>query len=56
MKTLSKGSFTDDFQKMASGGGVNQISPDVALTTCIHLYSQSTQRANLWFLTAFVVD
>ena len=30
------------------GGGVYQISPDVALTTCIHLYSKSTQRARLW--------
>ena len=38
MKTFWKPSFTHFFQKMAPGGGGYQISPDVALTTCIHLY------------------
>ena len=51
METFSKPSFTHFFQKMAPrGGGVYQISPDVALTTCIHLYSESTRKANLWKL------
>ena len=44
------------FPKMAPGGGIYQISPDVALTTCIHLYSKSTQRANLWTPTACFLD
>ena len=57
MKTFSKPSFTHFFKKKwPPGGGVYQISPDVALTTCIHLYSKSTQRANLWTLMAFFLD
>ena len=57
MKTFSKPSFTHLFQRMApGGGGFYQISPDVALTTCIHLYSKSTQRANLWTPTACLLD
>ena len=52
MKTFSKPSFTHFFQKWPPGGGGYQISPDVALTTCIHLWSKSTQRANLWTLLA----
>ena len=43
-------------KKMAPGGGGYQISPDVALTTCIHLYSKSTQRASLWTLSACFLD
>ena len=42
VKTFSKPSFNHSFQKMAPRGGAYQISPDVALTTCIHLYSKST--------------
>ena len=46
MKTFSKGSFTRFFQKMApEEGAFYQISPDVALTTCIQLYSKSTKNA-----------
>ena len=57
MKTFSKPSFTHCFERIApGGGGVYQISPDVALTTCIHLYSKSTQRANLWTPSACFVD
>ena len=42
-KTFSKGSFTCFFQKMAPvGGGVYQISPDVALTTCMQLLLEMT--------------
>ena len=37
MKTFSKPSFTHFPQKWPPGGGVYQISQDVALTTCIHL-------------------
>ena len=50
MKTFSKGSFTRFFQKMAPGGGraFYQISPDVALTTCIQRYSKGTQKAIFW--------
>ena len=56
-KTFSKPSFTHFFPKNGPReGGVYQISPDVALTTCIHLYSKSTQRANLWTQTACVLD
>ena len=45
MKTFSKGSFTRFFQRMApGGGGIYQISPDVALTTCIQMYSKRTQK------------
>ena len=34
---------------MAPGGGASyQISPDVAVTTCIQLYSERTQKAILW--------
>ena len=41
-----KGSFTRFFQKMAPGGGAfYHISPDMALTTCIQLYSKRTQKA-----------
>ena len=51
IKTFSKGSFTRFFQKMAPGGGAfYQVSPDVALTTCIQLYSKSTQKAIFWTL------
>ena len=56
MKTVSKPSFTHFFQKMAPRGGGYQISPAVALTTCIHLYSKSTQRASLWTLLACSLD
>ena len=57
MKTFSQPSFTHFSQKWPpGGGGVYQISPDVALTTCIHLSSKSTQRANLWTLTACFLD
>ena len=36
MKTFLKGSFRRFFRKMAPGGGAfYQISPDVALTTCM---------------------
>ena len=59
MKTFSKPSFTAIFSKKrppGGGGGFYQISPDVALTTCIHLYSKSTQRANLWTLLACFLD
>ena len=40
-KTFSKGSFTRFFQKMAprGGGAFYQISPDVALTTCMHFFT-----------------
>ena len=42
MKTFPKPSFTHSVQKNGpGGGGVYQISPDVALTTCIQLYSKS---------------
>ena len=46
-KTFSKGSFTRFLQKEAprGGGAFYQISPDVALTTCIQLYSESTRKA-----------
>ena len=50
-KTLLKGSFTRFFQKMAPGGGGGafyQISPDVALTTCIQPSSKSTQKTITW--------
>ena len=30
------------------GGAFYQISPDVALTTCIQLYSKLTQKAIFW--------
>ena len=55
MKTVLKGSFTRVFQKMAAGGGgaFYQISPDVALTTCIQIYSKCTQKAIFWTLRAF---
>ena len=43
VKTFSKGSFTRFFQKIASGGGAfYQISPDVALTTCMQLLLEMT--------------
>ena len=51
MKTVLKGSFTRFFQKKAAGGGGGafyQISPDVALTTCIQIYSKRTQKAIFW--------
>ena len=42
-KIFSKGSFTRFFQKMAPGGGAfYQISPHVALTTCIKLLLEMT--------------
>ena len=48
MKTFLKGSFTRFSQKMAFGGGAfYQISPDVALTTCIQLYSKGPKRKDL---------
>ena len=57
MKTFSKGSFTCFFQKMAPGGGAfYQISRDVALTTCIHLYSKLTQEPIFWTPGACVLD
>ena len=58
IKTFSKPSFTHFFSKKwpQGGGGVYQISPDVALTTCIHLYSKSIQRANVWTPTACSLD
>ena len=59
MKTFSKGSSTRFLQKMAPGGGGGafyQISPDVALTTCIQLYSKSTQKGIFWTPKAFFVD
>ena len=58
MKTFSKGSFTRFFQKMApgGGGGIYQISPDVALTTCLQIYSKSTQEAIFWSPTAFFLN
>ena len=41
--TFSKGSFTRLFQKMDPGGGAfYQISPDVALTTCMQLLREMT--------------
>ena len=47
MKTFSKPSFTHFFQKKwPPGGRVYQISPDVALTTCIHsCYNFTATRA-----------
>ena len=57
MKTFSKGSFTRFFQKMAPGGGAfYQISPDVALTTCIQRYSKGTQKAIFWTAKACFLD
>ena len=57
MKTFSKRSFTRFSQKMAPGGGAfYRISPDVALTTCIQLYSKCTQKAIFWTAEAFVLD
>ena len=56
IKTFSKGSFTRFFQNMALGGGVYQISPDVALTTCIQLYSKRTQKAISWTHRACSLD
>ena len=56
-KRLLKGSFTRFLQKMAPGGGAfYQISPDVALTTCIQIYSKRTRRAIFWTRTACVLD
>ena len=55
-KTFPKPSFTHFFHKNGPRGGVYHISPDVALTTCIHLHSKSTQRANLWTRTACFLD
>ena len=52
MRTFSKGSFTCLFQKMDGGGAFYQISPDVALTICIQLYSKRTQKAPFWTLKA----
>ena len=47
-ETFSKGSFTLFFsQKMAPrGGAFYQISPNVALTTCIQLYSKCIRKSN----------
>ena len=57
MKTSSKPSFTHFSKEWPpGGGGVYQISPDGALTTCIHLYAKSNQRANLWTLSACPLD
>ena len=54
MKTFSKGSFARFSQKMApGGGGVYQSSPDVALTTCIQLYSKRTEKAIFWTANFF---
>ena len=63
-KTLLKGSFTRFFQKIAPGGGGGgggggafyQISPDVALTTCIQLYSKRTKKAIFWTPKACYLD
>ena len=56
-KTLLKGSFTRFFQKMAAGGGAfYQISPDVALTTCIQIYSKRTRKAIFWTPAACILD
>ena len=42
-KTFSKGSFTRFFQRMSPGGeAFYQISPDVALTTCMQLILEMT--------------
>ena len=57
MKTFSKGLFTRFFQKKAPGGrAFYQISPDVALTTCIQLYSKGTQKAMFWTADACNLD
>ena len=58
MKTFLKGSFTRFFPKNGPGGGgaFYQILPDVALTTCIQLYSKCTQKAIYWTGKAFVLD
>ena len=57
MKTFPKPSFTHFSQKNGPQGGVfYQISPDVAPTTCIQLYSKRTQRANLSTPTACFFD
>ena len=46
IKTFSKGSVTRFLKKSGPrGGAFYQISPDVALTTCIQLYSKSSQKA-----------
>ena len=56
-KTLLKGSFTRFFPKNGPGGGAfYQISPDVAPTTCIQIYSKRTQKAISWTHTASVLD
>ena len=56
-KTFSKGSFTRFFAKIAPGGGAfYQISADVALTTCIQLYSKRTQKAIFWTPKACSLD
>ena len=49
-KTFSKGSFTVFSKKWHPGGGgaFDQISPDVALTTCIQPYSKRSQNATSW--------
>ena len=57
IETFLKGSFTRFFPKKAPGGGAfYQISPDVALTTCIQLYSESTQKAIFWTHKACPLD
>ena len=58
MKTFPKGSFTRFFQKMAPGGGgaFYQISPHVALTTCIQIYSKSTKKAFFGTFEACFLD
>ena len=56
MKTFSKGSFIRFFQNIAPGGGIYQISPDVARTTCIQIYSKRTQKAIFWTLAACLLD
>ena len=49
MKTFPKGSFTRFFEKMAPrGGSFYQISPDVALTSCIQLYSKHSPKTISW--------
>ena len=59
MKTFSKGSSTRLFSKKwprGGGGAFYQISPDVALTTCIDLYSDRTQGAFFWTAGACFFD
>ena len=58
MITFPKGSFTRFFPKNGprGGGAFYQISRGMALTTCIQLYSKSTQKEVFFTLKGFFLD